>query len=85
MPYIQSTLSSKHQIVVPSEVRKALKLSSGDSILWRITHISDQPKAVAESMPKKWADAMKGLGKDMWNKVSITDYINDLRKEWQPV
>lgn len=85
MPYIQSTLSSKHQIVVPSEVRKALKLSSGDSILWRITQMSDQPKAVAEPMPKKWADRMKGLGKDLWKKVSIDEYIDSLRNEWQPV
>lgn len=84
MVYIQSVLSSKNQIVVPAQVRRALKVSSGDQILWRITQINDQPKAVAESMPKKWADAMKGLGKDLWKKVSIDEYIDSLRKEWQP-
>lgn len=83
MVYIQSVLSSKNQIVVPAAVRRALKVSSGDQILWRITHINDQPKAVAEPMPKSWAARMKGLGKDMWNKVSIDDYINVLRNEWQ--
>lgn len=84
MPYIQSVLSSKNQIVVPAQIRRALKISSGDQILWRITRIHDAPRAIAEPMPKHWAAAMKGLGKDIWKNVSIPDYINTLREEWKP-
>lgn len=84
MPYIQSTLSSKNQVVVPAEIRRALNLSSGDQLLWRVARMNDQAKAVAEPVPKNWASTMKGLGKDMWKKVSIHEYINDLRNQWQP-
>lgn len=82
MTYIQSTLSSKNQIVVPAKIRKALNLSSGDSLLWRITIIDDKPRAVAEAMPKNWAEAMRGLGKQLWRNVSIPQYIKELREEW---
>lgn len=83
MPYIQSTLSSKNQVVIPAQIRRALKLSSGDQLLWHVAHINDQAKVVAEPMPKHWATAMKGLGKDLWKKISIDDYIAVLRNEWQ--
>ena len=82
MTYIQSTLSSKNQIVVPAKIRKALNISSGDSLLWRITTINDKPRAIAESMPKNWAESMRGLGKDLWRNVSISEYIKELREEW---
>ena len=84
MLQIQSILSSKNQVVVPAQIRRALKLSSGDQILWRVTHIQDQAKALAEPVPKSWAASMKGLGSKLWNSVSISDYINTLRQEWQP-
>lgn len=84
MPYIQSTISSKNQVVVPAQIRQALKLSSGDHLLWRVARINDQAKALAEPAPKSWASAMKGLGKDLWKKVSLDKYIDTLRNEWQP-
>lgn len=84
MLQIQSTLSSKNQVVIPAQIRQALKLSSGDQILWRVAHIKDQAKALAEPVPKSWASYMKGLGKDLWKTVSISEYIDTLRREWQP-
>lgn len=77
-------MSSKNQIVVPAEVRRALKLSPGDHLLWRVAYRNDQAKALAEPVPKSWTSAMKGLGKNLWSRVSIAEYIDSLRQEWQP-
>jgi AbrB family looped-hinge helix DNA binding protein len=85
MPYIQSTISSKNQVVVPAQIRQALKLTSGDQLLWRVARIHDQTKVLAERMPKSWASDMKGLGKDLWKKVSLDEYIDTLRNEWQHI
>lgn len=84
MQQIQSTLSSKYQVVVPAQIRRALKVTAGDQILWRIAHLNDQVKAVAEPMPKEWGSYMRGLGRDLWKRVSIAQYIDSLRNEWQP-
>lgn len=85
MPYIQSILSSKNQVVIPSEVRKALNITSGDKIVWSVARISDRPKAIAEPVSKNWSKAAKGLGKNLWKKVSIENYIKDLRNEWERI
>lgn len=43
----------------------------------------DKLRAVAKPMPRKWTDAMRGLGKHVWKNVSIEEYIKQLRNEWK--
>lgn len=84
MTYIQSRLSSKNQIVVPAAIRRALNISSGDTLYWQVTHVDDKPRAIAESAPTDWAKETSGLGSKLWKNVSIDTYINELRNEWKP-
>ena len=85
MKYSQSTMSAKNQIVVPSNIRNTLGLKAGDSLNWKIV-MSDKaksPKVIAEPTPKSWAKHTRGLGQELWSKVDIDSYINNLRREWQ--
>ncbi len=83
MQQIQSTLSAKNQTVIPSPIRKTLKLKAGDRIVWRIITTVNQQAVLAEPMPKSWAKYTRGLGKDIWRNVDIDTYIQNLRKEWE--
>ena len=83
MQNIQSTkISSRNQTAVPSKVRKVLKMRSGDALYWHISYKNDQPIVIASAKPEKLAKASRGLGKDLWETVDITTYINTLRDEW---
>lgn len=83
MQQIQSTLSAKHQTVIPSHIRKALKLKAGDKIMWRVVITPSQPVVIAEPLPKNWAFYMRGLGKYIWQNINIQTYIQNLRQEWE--
>ena len=83
MQNIQSTkISGRHQTVVPTTVRKALKVKAGDRITWYITCQDDQPVVIASSTHETHMSHGRGLGKHLWEDVSIDTYINSLRKEW---
>lgn len=82
MQQIQSKISQKYQIVVPAQVRKLLNLKAGDRLIWRFIQTSTQPMVLTEPVPKNWAKYTRGLGKDIWEKVDIDKYIQNLRQEW---
>jgi AbrB family looped-hinge helix DNA binding protein len=85
MKQTQSTISSKHQVVVPAAVRRALNLKAGDTLNWRVIKTkTSQTKAIAEPLPDDWAEHTRGLGQAIWQEVDIDTYINELRQEWQP-
>ncbi len=83
MQQIQSTLSTKYQTVIPSQVRKVLKLKAGDKIMWRVITNTVQPLVLAEPLTKNWASYTRGLGKNIWQKINIETYIQNLRQEWE--
>lgn len=83
MKVIQSTISSKYQTVVPADVRQAMNLGAGDTLLWQVVQVNGASKAVAEPKPKSWTTHTRGLGKQVWEKIDIRQYINDLRDEWE--
>ena len=83
MQQIQSTLSTKHQTVIPSHIRKVLKLKAGDKIMWRVIMTSSQPIVLAQPLAKNWASYTRGLGKGVWQSVNIDQYIMNLRLEWE--
>ncbi len=83
MQQIQSTISAKNQTVIPSQIRKILRLKTGDKIVWRVITTNNQPAVLAEPMPKNWAQYTKGLGKNIWQNITIDSYIKNLRQEWE--
>lgn len=89
MPQIQSIssgvdtlISNRNQTVVPAKIRKALKLQSGDKLIWRLVQIGEDIKIIAEPKVKNWANYTKGLGKHIWKNIDIDSYIKGLREEW---
>lgn len=75
-----TTLSSKNQIVIPKEVREKLKLRSGSKL---VVYPVDETHAVIAKEPKSYSDALRGLGKEVWQALGGADkYIKQERASW---
>ncbi|MBI4049705.1 MAG: AbrB/MazE/SpoVT family DNA-binding domain-containing protein [Candidatus Doudnabacteria bacterium] len=76
----KTTLSSKYQIVVPKEVRRKLNLKSGTQVN---VYPIDENRAVIVKRPKSYADALRGLGKEVWQTLGGTEkYLKGERASW---
>ena len=70
------TLSSKFQIVIPREARKALGLCAGDELLV----LSKSDRVVIVPKPKRFARHMAGLHREVWQGAET--YLQDERDTW---
>lgn len=71
-------VSTKHQIVVPSEARRALGIEAGDRLSVEVT-----PEAIILRPRGARASArLRGLGSEVWQGVDPVDYVRQLRQEW---
>ena len=68
------TLSSKSQIVIPRDIRKALRLRAGDKLL--IEAVGD--RLVILQKPKSFAAALAGLGRGLYP----DNYLKKERESW---
>ena len=73
-------LSQKHQIVVPSAVRRKMKLRAGSRIS---VYVVDEDRALLVRHPESRVDALRGLGKDVWRTLGATRYIKQERASWR--
>jgi AbrB family looped-hinge helix DNA binding protein len=71
-------VSTKHQIVVPSEARHALGIGAGDRLTVEVTPDS----IVLRPRPRRASERLRGLGSDMWHGIDPVEYVRDLRREW---
>jgi AbrB family looped-hinge helix DNA binding protein len=71
----EATLSSKNQIVIPREARKALGVKPGDKILVVVT----EGKALILEKPKSYHAAIRGLARGAYPK----DYLKKERQSWE--
>ena len=74
MSVTQVTLSSKHQIVVPREARRALGLKPGDKLLI----VALGGNVLVMKRPRSHAAALKGTAKGLYPK----GYLESERGEW---
>ena len=72
-------LSAKHQIVIPRDVRRQLKLKPGDKLLVEVRHGTIE----LWPLPKNFTEYMLGLHKEVWEGVDPLAYVRELRKEWR--
>jgi AbrB family looped-hinge helix DNA binding protein len=70
----EAKLSSKNQIVIPLEARKALRLKSGDKLLI----VPRGETLIVMRKPKNYARAIIGVAKDMYP----PDYLERERESW---
>ena len=68
------TLSSKNQIVIPSEARKALNVKAGDKIL--VTVQGD--KVIILQKPESWSAAIRNLPRTKYP----PGYLKKERNDW---
>jgi AbrB family looped-hinge helix DNA binding protein len=71
-------VSTKHQIVVPSEARRSLDIRAGDRLSVEVT-----PEAIILRPRGRRACArLRGLGSELWQGVDPVEYVRQLRQEW---
>lgn len=69
-------LSSKYQVVIPQEARKALSLSAGDELLV----LSKPDRIVIIPKPRNFTRSMAGLHGEIWS--GAQSYLQDERESW---
>jgi AbrB family looped-hinge helix DNA binding protein len=72
-------VSSRHQIAVPSAVRKALGIESGDFLCVEIRNGS----VVLTPEPRDVTDYLRGLHSDVWQGVDPNEYVRQERSAWR--
>ena len=78
MTYIPVKISSKHQIAVPSAIRKELHLEAGDHLLAQVR----DGVIILVPKPIDPIEELRGLGREVWSGVDVQDYIDRERDGW---
>jgi AbrB family looped-hinge helix DNA binding protein len=74
-------LSSKNQIVIPTSVRRGLRLSKGAKLA--VYQIDDSRAIICKEPQGGYATALWGLGKDMWKELGGSEkYLENERNSW---
>jgi AbrB family looped-hinge helix DNA binding protein len=71
----ETTLSSKNQIVVPQEARKALGLKPGDKLLFVVLG----ERVVMMRKPKSFTKALRGIARGLYPE----NYLEQERNSWE--
>ena len=75
-----TTLSQKFQVVVPKEVREKMNLKKGMRVYM---YPVDDYHAILVKKPEDYVEALKGLGKEVWDSLGGADnYIKEERASW---
>ena len=72
-------LSVKNQIVLPKEVREKLGVEPGDDLLF----IVRDGEIIVRSRPASFAQAMRGLHKQVWETVDVDSWLAEERQSWE--
>ena len=75
---LQANVSSKHQIAVPSSVRRQLSIEAGNHLLAQVHD------GVHFLIPKP-VDPIEeptGLGREIWEDVDVQEYLDGERTGW---
>jgi AbrB family looped-hinge helix DNA binding protein len=71
-------VSTKHQIVVPSEARARLGISAGDRLEVTVTDDS----IILTRRGGRPSQRLRGLGAEIWRGIDPVEYVRSLRREW---
>ena len=69
-------VSKKHQIALPSEVRKQLGIQSGDELLIELRG----GYAVLLPTPRDYSQRLRGLHREIWTDVEPQEYVRHERE-----
>jgi AbrB family looped-hinge helix DNA binding protein len=71
-------VSTKHQVVVPSEARRALDIRAGDRLTVEITSNG----LIMRPRGRRAGARLRGLAREVWQGVEPVEYVRTLRGEW---
>jgi len=71
-------VSKRHQISVPSAVRKRLGIKQGDKLLVEVK--GDIIILLRE--PRDYVDHLSGLHEEIWRDVNVDEYLEGERTAW---
>ena len=72
-------VNAKHQITVPTLVRKKLNIKKGDNLLVDV----QDGIIVLMPEPKRYTDRLQGLHSDIWKGFNVQKYLEDERGGWK--
>jgi AbrB family looped-hinge helix DNA binding protein len=72
-------VSSKYQIVIPRDIREKLNLKAGDQLIIK----TNNEKIIIYPQPKSYTEYALGLGKEIWQDLDATEYVQKERKTWK--
>ena len=71
-------VSTKHQIVVPSDARHALGIQAGDRLDVEVT----ADAIVLRPRRGTAGSRLRGLGSEAWQGIDPVDHVRKLRQDW---
>ena len=72
-------VNKKHQIVIPSGVRRQLKITSGDYLDVAVKGRT----IVLTHEPANWTEYLLGLHKDIWEGIDTDENLREERNSWE--
>lgn len=76
----QVTIGTKHQIVIPKDVRKKIKgLKPGSKVI--VYPLNNDTIAIKVDN-NNWLESSEGIAKEAWKGIDTTAHLNKLRDEW---
>lgn len=77
----ESEIKQRYQTTIPKEIREKAKLDIGDELMWKYDELRDE--IIVLRKPKRFSDALWGLGKEMWEKENGDEYVRKEREGWE--
>lgn len=74
----RTKMSSRGQVVIPKRIRQTLNLKEGTEFLVNL----EDGRILLEPL-KSFTEALRGLGKEVWQGIDPTDYVNKERDAWE--
>lgn len=68
------------KVSIPVDTIKYIIEKLGDDIIWDYDRLTGE--LVIMKRPESYTDVLSGLGKEMWEKAGGTNYIEEMRSEW---
>lgn len=69
----------KYQIVIPQDIRQKIGLRPKDEVI--VEEIGGTVIIIPK--PKSFTDFIIGLGKEVWERVDVKDYLKKERESWK--
>ena len=78
MVVAQAKLTRKHQITIPSEVRRELNLNAGDVVCLAV----EDGQVILRGLSGNWTESYRGLGAELWRQEGGWQAIEKERQAW---